>query len=172
MKGILATDHLGGIGKNSMLPWHIAKDLQRFRTLTESATMVMGSKTFFSLPINKRPLPGKHRRSIVLTFDPGASKFDTYRRTDNLQILDMQTFVTAYSRVDRENMFFVGGAELFRTLFAEIDELHLTRISGNYQCDTFVRGIDTDSTDSPWKVVRHEEYPDHTYSVLKKKTNT
>ena len=68
MKCIIATDMYNGIGKNNTLPWKNSKDLNRFRELTENSTMVMGSKTFFSLPINKRPLPGKYRKSIVNSY--------------------------------------------------------------------------------------------------------
>jgi dihydrofolate reductase len=171
MKGILAVDGKGGIGKNGTLPWHHSQDLRRFRTLTESATMVMGSNTFFSLPINKRPLPGKHRRSIVLTFDPEAVKFDAYRRTENLQIMDLHTFRSAYSAEDRASMFFIGGADLYRVLFPEIHELHLTQLNGDYQCDTFVR-VDWTSPKSPWDVAHHETHEDHTYTILTKKTPT
>tara|TARA_B100000497_G_C7605780_1_gene363847 strand:- start:184 stop:699 length:516 start_codon:yes stop_codon:yes gene_type:complete len=171
MKGILAVDGKGGIGKNGTIPWHHSQDLRRFRTLTESATMVMGSNTFFSLPINKRPLPGKHRRSIVLTFDPEATKFDAYRRTENLQIMDLHAFRSAYSAEDRASMFFIGGADLYRVLFPEIRELHLTQLNGDYQCDTFVR-VDWASSNSPWDVVHHETHEDHTYTILTKKTPT
>ncbi len=123
--------------------------------------MVMGSNTFFSLPINKRPLPGKHRRSIVLTFDPEALKFDAYRHTENLQIMDLDSFRAAYSSEDRATMFFIGGADLYRTLIDEIRELHLTTIHGDYQCDTFVR-VDS----ALWTVTHREEHGDHTYAVL------
>ncbi len=133
--------------------------------------MVMGSNTFFSLPINKRPLPGKHRRSIVLTFDPEATKFDAYRRTENLQIMDLHAFRSAYSAEDRASMFFIGGADLYRVLFPEIRELHLTQLNGDYQCDTFVR-VDWASSNSPWDVVHHETHEDHTYTILTKKTPT
>jgi dihydrofolate reductase len=171
MKGILAVDSKWGIGKNNTLPWHNKKDLGRFCELTESATMVMGSNTFFSLPINKRPLPGKHRRSIVLTFNPEDAKFDAYRRTDNLQIMDLHTFRSAYSAEDRETMFFIGGADLYRSFFHEIHELHLTQIMGDYQCDTFVR-VDWKSSNSLWNAVHHEIHDDHTYTILIKKTPT
>ena len=168
MKGIIAVDGTGGIGKNGTIPWHHSQDLRRFRTLTESATMVMGSNTFFSLPINKRPLPGKHRRSIVLTFDPEAVKFDAYRRTENLQIMDLHTFRSAYSAEYRASMFFIGGADLYRVLFPELRELHLTQLNGDYQCDTFVR-VDWTSPKSPWDVAHHETHDDHTYTILTKK---
>ena len=60
---IWAQDQNGGIGTNSKLPWHIPVDLQNFKKLTLNATIVMGRKTWESLPI--KPLP--KRRNIVLS---------------------------------------------------------------------------------------------------------
>jgi dihydrofolate reductase len=164
MKCILAVDQRNGIGKNDRLPWHIPKDLVRFRALTESATLVMGSKTFFSLPMNKRPLPGKNRTSIVLSFDPGASKFAPYRRmSDRLHVMNLQTFFETFSKEDRSEMFLIGGSEIFSLFRHEIVELHLSRIKADYQCDKLVN-IPMGS----WRLVHQEEEHDHTYSLLRK----
>ena len=60
---IWAQDKNGGIGYKGQLPWHIPEDLQNFKKLTLNSTILMGRKTWESLPI--KPLP--RRRSIVLT---------------------------------------------------------------------------------------------------------
>lgn len=164
MKCILAVDQRNGIGKNDMLPWHIPKDLNRFRAITESATLVMGSKTFFSIPINKRPLPGKNRTSIVLSFNPNASKFDPYHHvSERLHIMNIHTFYETFSKEERSTMFLIGGSEIYDHFRHEIDELHLTRIKGDFQCDKFVH-IPIES----WQTVHREEEHDHTYHLLRK----
>lgn len=154
-------DTYGGIGRNGVLPWHNSEDLKRFRTLTDTSTMVMGSKTFFSLPINKRPLPGKRRKSIVLTFDPDHVKFEPYRNFDNLHIMNADMFD---KYIDRDSAIVIGGADIFHKYQPFISTLHLSIFHGEYQCDTFVR-VDL----SEWTVLYQEEFHDHTYYVLEKK---
>lgn len=160
MRCVLAMDARGGIGHHGVLPWHNSEDLKRFRTLTDASTMVMGSKTFFSLPINKRPLPGNSRKSIVLTFNPNHTKFDPYRNFENLRITHADTFD---QDPDRDTAIVIGGADIFRKFQPDIQTLHLSVFRGDYQCDTFVR-VDF----SEWTVLHQEEYHDHTYYVLKK----
>ena len=60
---IWAQDKNGGIGKNNMLPWHISEDLINFKKITSNHTIIMGRRTWESLP--KKPLP--NRRNIVLS---------------------------------------------------------------------------------------------------------
>ena len=60
---IWAQDTNGGIGKNGKLPWHISEDLKKFKSLTYNSTVIMGRKTWDSLPI--KPLP--NRRNFVLS---------------------------------------------------------------------------------------------------------
>ena len=62
---ILAAAENGVIGKDGAIPWHISDDLKRFKALTMDKTIVMGRKTWDSLP--RKPLPG--RRNIVVTRD-------------------------------------------------------------------------------------------------------
>ena len=50
---IVACDNKGGIGKNNKLPWHISEDLKYFKDLTNKNTVIMGSKTYFSIPKKK-----------------------------------------------------------------------------------------------------------------------
>jgi dihydrofolate reductase len=163
MKCIIATDMYNGIGKNNTLPWKNTNDLKRFRELTENSTMLMGAKTFFSLPINKRPLPGEHRKSIVLTFDPYAHKFENYKSCKNLQIMTIDQFNETYTKDEQNEMMLIGGSQMFNLFFEDIHTLYLTVILGNYHCDTFVKMNVED-----WKIYKHEKYEDSEYFILKK----
>ena len=58
-----AQDKKGGIGKNGKLPWHISEDLKNFKKLTTGHTIIMGRKTWDSLPV--KPLP--NRKNIILS---------------------------------------------------------------------------------------------------------
>lgn len=65
---ILAMDEVCGIGKNGALPWHIPEDMKHFRDLTMGKVVIMGSRTYESLPAQFRPLPG--RTNLVLSKYP------------------------------------------------------------------------------------------------------
>ena len=64
---IWAQDSNGGIGKDGKLPWHISEDLKNFKKITNNSTIIMGRKTWDSLPEAQRPL--KERVNIVMSRD-------------------------------------------------------------------------------------------------------
>lgn len=65
---VFAMDEMCGIGKNGTLPWHIPEDMKHFRDLTMGKVVIMGSRTYESLPVQFRPLPG--RTNLVLSKYP------------------------------------------------------------------------------------------------------
>jgi dihydrofolate reductase len=84
---IVAVSEDWGIGKDNELLWHISEDLKRFKRLTTGNTVIMGKKTWVSLP--RKPLPG--RKNIVLTDDPKeiiAEAVTAYSIEDALSICD------------------------------------------------------------------------------------
>lgn len=101
---IYARSRNGVIGKDNTMPWHLPEDLAHFKRTTLGASVIMGRKTWDSLPPRFRPLPG--RRNIVVTRDaawqePGAE------RTGSLD--------EALARVANEPQAWItGGAEIFR----------------------------------------------------------
>ena len=128
IKAILACDSMGGIGKNGSLPWpHNAKDLANFKRLTDGCTVVMGRCTWESdMPT---PLPNRH--NVVVSRDQTLSYPGADLLTEN--IAEHLTEVSKTSTV-----YVIGGAGLFRDLIDEISILYLTRIEGDYNCDTFL----------------------------------
>ena len=75
---IWAQDQNGGIGKDGKLPWHISEDLQNFKKITSGSPIIMGRKTWESLPF--KPLP--NRRNIVLS-SKQLDNIETYRSIDD-----------------------------------------------------------------------------------------
>ncbi|MBW6489598.1 MAG: dihydrofolate reductase [Lentimicrobium sp.] len=118
------------IGKDNQLLWHIPEDLKRFKALTTGHTIVMGKRTFESLPI--RPLP--NRRSVVITDVPGE---------------EIPGCVMAYSiedaiaRMDEcsEN-FIIGGGMIYRQFMPLAHKLYLTLVHKVFDADTFYPEID------------------------------
>ena len=108
------------IGRDGGLPWRIPEDARRFREVTMGHPVVMGRKTWDSLPDRFRPLPG--RRNVVVTRNPGWSAHGADRAGSLLEALQLVE--------DAPEVFVIGGAEIYnealplahRLLLTEVDE--------------------------------------------------
>ncbi|MCQ2287060.1 MAG: dihydrofolate reductase [Bacteroidales bacterium] len=127
---IAAMDAHNGIGLNGSIPWHLPADLKYFKEITSEHIIVMGRKTWDSLPI--KPLP--HRRNLMLSRHyvsnrPGVEIFQTI---DSL--LD--------SIPSDEELFVIGGAEIYHQFLPIAHRLYLTKINAIFHADTFFPPID------------------------------
>jgi dihydrofolate reductase len=139
---IVAVSDDWGIGKDNELLWPISEDLKRFKRLTSGNIVIMGKKTWESLP--RRPLPG--RTNIVLTDDPK-------------EIIDGS--VTAYSIEDAlskceegKEIFVIGGGSVYRQFMQVADRLYITHVHRNAPADVYFPEIDLNI----WEVVEKEEF--------------
>jgi dihydrofolate reductase len=138
---IVAIARNNAIGKDNQLLWHISEDLKRFKKLTTGHTLVMGKRTFESLP--SRPLP--NRRNVVITDIPGER---------------IEGCVMAYSIDDAiEKMeggaenFIIGGGSVYRQFLPLADRLYLTLVYKDFEADIFFPEIDYNE----WKLLSKEE---------------
>lgn len=129
INAILACDGSGGIAKNGTMPWpRNAADLAHFKKLTTDAIVVMGRKTWEAADM---PSPLPNRTNIVVTRDTEYQLNQASVMSDNV--------VSRLTSIAKSNSIYViGGAALFEQLIGDIDVLHLTRIAGNFGCDTFL----------------------------------
>ena len=138
---IVAIAQNNAIGKDNQLLWHIPADLKRFKQLTTGHTMVMGKRTFESLPI--RPLP--NRRSVVIT-DIAGEEIEgcvmAYSIQDAIDKMDD----------DKEN-FIIGGGSVYRQFLSLADHLYLTIVRKDFDADTFLE-IDL----SEWETIEREDH--------------
>lgn len=112
---VVAISQNNVIGKNNQLVWTCAEDMKRFRNLTVNNTVVMGRKTFESLP-NKQPL--KNRRNVVIS-----------RTTDSIPGIEVYSSVEeALSNDIGENVFIIGGGEIYKQTINLVDKLFVTQI--------------------------------------------
>jgi dihydrofolate reductase len=121
---IVARAENGVIGRDGTLPWHIPADLKRFKALTMGTVMVMGRKTFESLP---GLLPG--RRHIVLTRDRQWSAEGAEVAHDRDEALQLAA---------GERVSVIGGADLFRLFLPLADRMELTEVLADVPGDTFI----------------------------------
>lgn len=154
---IVAIAQNNAIGKDNQLLWHIPADLKRFKTLTTGHTIVMGKRTFESLPL--RPLP--NRRSVVIT-DILGEKIEgctmAYSINDAIEQMDEE----------KEN-FIIGGGSVYRQFLPFANQLYLTIVKKDFDADTFFPEIDY----SEWDIVEREDHLDedlpYFYINLKRK---
>ena len=116
----------GVIGRGGELPWRIPEDMAHFRDVTMGHPVVMGRKTWDSLPDRFRPLPG--RRNVVVTRNPAWSADGAERAS---------SFEEALRLVDGESrVSVIGGGEIFAAALPHADELLLTEVDLDASGDT------------------------------------
>ena len=129
----------GAIGKDGALPWHLPADLRRFKALTMGKPMVMGRKTFESLP---GLLPG--RRHIVLT---RRERWDC-EGADVVRSVD-----EAVALLDGEPASVIGGAAIFDVFMPLADRIELTDIHADFEGDVFMRPLP-----AGWQIATREDH--------------
>jgi dihydrofolate reductase len=117
----------GVIGREGSIPWHIPEDARRFREVTMGHPVVMGRRTWDSLPDRFRPLPG--RRNVVVTRNPGWRAEGAERAGSFEEALQLAAGVA--------QVFVIGGSELYAQALPLADELLLTEIDASYDGDAF-----------------------------------
>lgn len=122
---IAAVARNGVFGRGDALPWRLPEDQRHFRRVTLGAPVIMGRRTWESLPERFRPLPG--RRNIVVTRNP------VWRADGAEAAPSLAAALAAVANADRA--FVIGGAELYREALAQADELVLTEIDRDFDGD-------------------------------------
>lgn len=122
------------IGNDNKLIWHISEDLKRFKEITSGKTIVMGRKTFESLP---GVLP--NRKHIILTRDKNFKV-----NSECIEIIyDFDELVSKYKNSDTE-VFIIGGGEIYKQLLPHTNKLYLTKINKDFDGDTYFPQINYD----------------------------
>jgi len=124
---IAAVARNGVIGRNNQLLWHLPEDMRHFRRVTLGCPVIMGRKTWDSLPARFRPLPG--RRNVVV------SRNAMWRGTGAEAATSLAEAVELAAGAER--VFVIGGAELFVQALPLADELWLTEIGREFKGDSF-----------------------------------
>jgi len=141
------------IGKDNDLLWHISEDLKRFKKLTKDHYVVMGKRTYFSLPT--RPLP--NRTNLVITDIPD-------EQIDNC--LMAYSIGDAIEKMDTEKEnFIIGGGSIYRQFMPYAQKLYITRVHKDFEADTFFPEISPDEwTLTENHLVDNDPQNDFTYS--------
>lgn len=146
------------LGKNGQLLWRIPEDMQRFKTLTIGHPVIMGRKTWESIPEKFRPLP--ERTNIIITRDAG------YTASGAIVAHSLEEALEKARGIESEEIFIIGGAQIYAESLSKADRLYLTLVDSDDEADAFFPDY------SKFKEVSREEHPDsspsHSYVVLEK----
>ncbi len=141
-KIIVAMTVDGVIGLDNKVPWHYSADLRRFKRLTMNTTVIMGRNTWESLPV--KPLPG--RQNIVIT------------RSTKLEVEHYGSLDEALNHADNETVWFIGGAQLYRTALEHCELLDVTYIPDQINAANSIRFPSIDWTQ--WEAGPKIKYED------------
>jgi dihydrofolate reductase len=141
---VAAVAQNGCIGRDGTLPWRIPEDLRRYRTITMGKVVVMGRKTWESIPAKYRPLPG--RTNVVITrradypLPPGVARAGSWQE----------------ARDDHAGREIVvnGGAEIYALAMPDADALDVTHVHRDVAGDAFFPPIDP----AVWKETWREDH--------------
>ena len=134
---IVACNKNGVIGDQNSIPWYVPEDLMNFKKTTSDEVIIMGRKTFESLPNGAL----KNRVNIVLTKKYLDYENDTNNQNTNLIFTDMNHVVDILKEYQNQNqnkkIFIIGGAEIYKLFFDYCSIIHLTIVYNDSKGDAF-----------------------------------
>ena len=126
------------LGAKNKLLWHITEDVERFKTLTTDQVVIMGRKTYESIPEKFRPLP--NRINIVVTRDLNYSSSEiekNSRQTRTITALSIEEAIEKAKEFNKE-IFIIGGAQIYEQSLKYADRLYMTLVDKEYpEADVF-----------------------------------
>lgn len=144
------------LGVKNTLPWHIPEDFKRLQTITTGKVLVMGRKTWESIPLKRRPLP--NRVNVVITrepkenFPPGVEVY--------------QTIARALAAHPNEEIVGFGGQKIFEEMIPIADCLEITHVHQTVEvCDAYFPPIDP----AVWKESWREDHPSFSFVTYQRK---
>lgn len=141
---IAAVAENGAIGKNQQLLCHLPNDMKRFKELTTGHAVVMGRKTFESLPNGALP----NRKNVVLTTMPEAGFVNCFPCDSMADALELCE--------NEKEIFIIGGALVYRQALSKADKMYITKIHAEFKdADAFFPVVDW----SQWEETESQDFP-------------
>ena len=156
ISAIVAVDENWGIGSNGDLLEHIPADLKYFKELTSDNTVVMGRKTWDSLP--KKPLPNRFNIVISRTERP-------YEINSFTWFTSLESCIKTMLNDDIDDYFIIGGGQIYKELLPFCDRVYVTKIFKSHEnVDTYFPNLDEPEEWNTWKAVHQSKT--YTYNDL------
>lgn len=148
------------IGKNNALPWRLPSDLRHFKEITMGRTIIMGRKTYESIG---KALPG--RQNIVITRQPDYQCQDCLIAKTVDEAISLAGFTA-------DEIFFIGGAQVFKKVLPKTDKIYLTIIDEDFEGDTYFPNLNPNEwieTERKEGIVDEDNIYKHMFLVLERK---
>ncbi len=145
---IFARARNGVIGKDNQLPWHLPEDMAFFKQQTAGGTVVMGRKTWDSLPARFRPLPGRH--NVVVTRQAG---WQPDPASDQVSVAADIAAALEAARQLCKPVWVIGGAQIYAQALPLADEVWVTEIDRDFEGDAHAPTLGAD-----WREVSRESH--------------
>jgi dihydrofolate reductase len=144
------------IGVKNKLPWHLPEDLKHFQEITRKKTVLMGQATFESiLGYLNKPLP--NRKNVILTFDKN------YQAPEGVSVF--HSIETALDAHKNEDVFFIGGASIYKQAMDIVDTLYITHVHRETpSCDAWFSEISPEV----WNEVEREDHKEFSFVTYKR----
>jgi len=138
---IAAVAENNALGKDNQLVWHLPDDFKRFKQITSGHYIIMGRKTFESFP---KPLP--NRTHVIIT------RQKNYKADGCIVVNSIEDAVKACPK--EEEVFIIGGADIYNQSIDFADKIELTRVHANFEADAFFPEINLNN----WKLIFEEKH--------------
>lgn len=158
---IAAMDEGRVIGAKNALPWHIPEDMKRMSALTRGHAVLMGRKTYQSLPDKFRPLPG--RRNIVITRSPELLAGEAGIEIHSSPCGFIEAVKKGEIKLETEKLWVFGGEEIYKATLQYWDEVCLTFVKGKHDGDAFFPEFE-----DSFIVSKREDFPTHSFLTYTK----
>ena len=152
---IAAMTEEGVIGKGNQLPWHLPEDLANFKKLTLGNTVVMGRKTYESIPKKFRPLANRHNVVISLTMPS---------ETGIVVCSSLEEALTAAQTYGKET-FIIGGASIYQQALAVVEKMYISYVKQKYEGDAYFPEFNKDD----WAIGNQQDFQDFKLVIYEKK---
>jgi len=150
MEAIYAIDSKKGLSKNGTIPWKSKKDMLFFMNKTKNNVIIMGKNTYFSIPIEHRPL--KNRLNIVITSNPDLYQNNINHTCEKSNLLftnNTKIYEDILNNVDKYNEFYnflhrdykifiIGGKIIYEQFIPLCNKIWVTQLKCDYDCDLFI----------------------------------
>lgn len=134
---IVAASQNNAIGVRGSLPWHLPGDMRFFKNITSGQVVVMGRKTFDSLPSSFKPLP--NRMNVIVSTRQNSPRAGALWVTSINEGMDKA--LSMAREIDSE-VFVIGGGEIYRQCLNYADTILMTRVEADIDGDTFFPELD------------------------------
>lgn len=145
---IAALTSEGIIGKEGALPWNLSEDMAHFKLVTAGNTVIMGRKTWDSIPSKHKPLPNRH--NIVISRNMPLK--------NNIEVCSDMNQAIAKAKSYGKEIFVIGGAQIYSLALSQASRMILSHIHKDYEGDTFFPKFNKEE----WNITNIEEYKEFT----------